>query len=567
MSIRRFFAVAVGAASIVMLSAFSTLAHEGHSHGGDEPKPVVAVTTPTLEAVSADFQLVATAQGRELTIYLDRFATNEPVKDATIEVSAAGETAGATPVPDEDGVYRLQAPWLSKPGAHELTFLITTTDAADLLIGGLSLPAPPVSAQPTGAFDRFRQNSGSALVAVVAFLLGALTTAVLSRRRRTHAAPRAGMVGAGVFALGLLLVGGDSFAHGGEDHSHDDAKKPSVITGGSENPRRLPDGSLYAPKPTQRLLSVRTTVAKIQEAAQTIQLTGQIAADPNGGGHVQATQTGRIEPGDKGLPYVGQFVEAGQVLAYIAPAVTMVDRGGVQQQIASLEQDIVITESRLERLKKLAGSVPQRDIDEAEANLAGLRKRRAALSPSLTTREPLRAPISGMVTANNVKAGQVVESRDQVLFEILDPSRLMVEAQAFDPKAIENIREATAVTANGTILALEYLGRSAALRQQAIPLLFRIGAPSPDLGLGIGQPVRIIAQIAGKASGVVLPKSSVMRSANGQTIVWLRDSPQRFVARPVRIQPVDGDTVLVSAGVAPGDVVVTDGAGLLNQIR
>lgn len=560
MSVRRFLAAAVRAASIVMLSAFPALAHEGDSHGGEEPKPVIAVSTPTLEAVSADFQLVATAQGPMLRIYLDRFATNEPVKDATIEVSAAGETAAATPVPDEDGVYRLQAPWLSQPGTHELTFLITAPDAADLLIGSLTLPVPTDSAPPTGAFNRVRQNFGSVSVAVIAFLLGSLTTAVLSRRRQTRA-----VVGAGLIGLGLLLTGGGAFAHGGEDHSHDDAKKPAAIIGGSENPRRLPDGSLYAPKPTQRLLSVRTIVARIQEAAQTIQLTGQIAADPNGGGHVQATQTGRVEPGDKGLPYIGQFVEAGQVLAYIAPAVTMVDRGGVQQQIAGLEQDIVITESRLERLKKLAGSVPQRDIDEAEANLAGLRKRRAALSPSLTMREPLRAPISGMVTANNIKAGQVVESRDQVLFEILDPSRLMVEAQAFDPKAVENIREATAVTANGTILTLEYLGRNAALKQQAIPLLFRIS--TPPSGLGIGQPVRIIAQIAGKVSGIVLPKSSVTRSANGQTIVWLRDSPQRFVARPVRIQPVDGDTVLAPAGVAPGDVVVTDGAGLLNQIR
>lgn len=562
MSIRRFLAGAVCAVSIVMLSAFPTLAHEGHVHGGAEVKPVVAVSAPTLEAVSADFQLVAVAQGPMLLIYLDRFATNEPVKDATIEVSADGETAIAAPVPDEEGVYRLQAPWLSKPGAHELTFLVTAGDTADLLIGGLALSAPTVSGQTTGAFNRILQNPGLLLGAVIAFLLGSLTTAALSRRRQTRA-----VVGAGLIGLGLLLAGGGAFAHGGEDHSHDDAKKPAAITGGSENPRRLPDGSLYAPKPTQRLLSVRTIVAKIQEAAQTIQLTGQIAADPNGGGHVQATQTGRVEPGDKGLPYIGQFVEAGQVLAYIAPAVTMVDRGGVQQQIASLEQDIVITESRLERLKKLAGSVPQRDIDEAEANLAGLRKRRAVLSPSLTTREPLRAPISGMVTANNVKAGQVVESRDQVLFEILDPSRLMVEAQAFDPKAIENIREATAMTANGTILPLEYLGHSVALKQQAIPLLFRISTPPSGLGLGVGQPVRIIAQIAGKTSGVILPRRSVSRSANGQTIVWLRDSPQRFVARPVRIQPVDSDTVLVSAGVAPGDVVVTDGAGLLNQIR
>jgi membrane fusion protein, heavy metal efflux system len=265
------------------------------------------------------------------------------------------------------------------------------------------------------------------------------------------------------------------------------------------------------------------------------------------------------------LPYVGQRVEAGQILAYSAPAVTAVERSGVQQQIANVEQELTIAQARVERLRKLAGSVPQRDIDEAEAMLNGLRKQRAALSPALTTKEPLRAPISGVVTANNVKAGQVVEARDQVLFEILDPSRLMVEAVAFDPRIANSVRTGTATTADGVTLNLEHLGHSLALRQQAIPLLFRIDTPPP--GLSVGQPVRIVAQIQGKTSGIVLPRQSVVRNASGQPIVWQHDTPQRFIARPVRTQPVDGNTVLVLAGVDPEARIVTDGAGLLNQIR
>ncbi|UKJ75621.1 efflux RND transporter periplasmic adaptor subunit [Azospirillum brasilense] len=574
MTTRRLLAATVVAASLAAPVAAPALAHEGHAHGGEEPKPVVTTAAPTLEASSSDFELVAVAQGKTLLVHLDRFATNEPVNGATVEVSADGEATTASPVSGEEGVYRLDPSWLSKPGSHEVTVSVTAADAADLLIGTLEVPASAAEAQTGGAqgvsavLGQVRNDSGLMLGAVMVFLLGVLTTVALTQRGRTRTVAGAALVG-----IGLLLASGAAFAHGGEDHSHGDEDKgkaptaavPMGATGASESPRRLPDGSLYVPKPSQRLLSVRTVVAKPQEAAQTVQLIGQVIADPNGGGHVQATQSGRIEPGDKGLPYVGQRVEAGQILAYIAPAVTFVDRSGIQQQIATVEQELVIADSRLQRLRKLEGSVPQRDIEEAEANLNGLRKRRAALSPALTTKEALRAPISGVVTANNIKAGQVVEGRDQVLFEIVDPSRLMVEAVAFDPRVANAIKAATAMTADGTSLSLELLGSSLALRQQAIPLLFRIG--NPPSGLGVGQPVRLVAQIQGKASGIVLPRQSVVRNASGQPIVWQHDTPQRFVARPVRTQPVDGNTVLILAGVEPEARIVTDGAGLLNQIR
>jgi cobalt-zinc-cadmium efflux system membrane fusion protein len=245
--------------------------------------------------------------------------------------------------------------------------------------------------------------------------------------------------------------------------------------------------------------------------------------------------------------------------------VTSVERSGLQQQIASVEQELAIAQARVERLRKLVGSVPRRDIDEAEAALNGLRRQRAALSPALTAKEALRAPISGVVTANNVKVGQVVEGRDQVLFEIVDPSRLMVEAVAFDPRVANTVHMASATTADGVTLNLEHLGHSLTLKQQAIPLLFSIHAPAQ--GLSVGQPVRIVAQIQGKVTGIVLPRQSVVRGPNGQPLVWEHASPQRFVARPVRVQPVDGNTVLVSAGIGPEARIVTDGAGLLNQVR
>ena len=49
--------------------------------------------------------------------------------------------------------------------------------------------------------------------------------------------------------------------------------------------------------------------------------------------------------------------------------------------------------------------------------------------------------------------------------------------------------------------------------------------------------------------------------------VWDHTTAERFVARPVRVQPLDGARVLVLAGVAPGARIVTQGAELLGQVR
>lgn len=579
MTLRPLFA-AVLVAGLSLASAATALAHEGHDHG-QGPKPVVAAGVPTLETASSDFEVVAVPDGNGLLIYLDRFATNEPVIGATVEASVDGEAAVATE--GKDGTYRLASPHSVQPGAHDLTFTVTAGDTADLLIGTLEIPAAAVTASTGGGtfqsrLDRWRTDGGLAVASLMIFLLGALTTLALTSRGRKRA------LAAGVLiVLAASLASGTAFAHGGEDHSHgDDGKAPPAtaaptaapmavplaVNNGTESPRRLADGSLHVPKRSQRLLGVRTAVTRIEEAAQTVSLVGRVVSDPNFGGRVQASQSGRIEPGDQGLPYLGQRVEAGQVLAYVVPAVNTVDRTSVQQQIAQLDREIAIARARAERLSALVGSVARKDIDEARTNLDGLKKQLQALTPTLTIREPLRVPVSGVITASNVTVGQFVETRDQVLFEVIDPTHLMVEATAFDHGVVERMKAATAMIGDSDTLPLTFVGHGALLRQQAMPLLFRIEPASQHgHGLHIGQPVRVLLHTSLRQTGIVLPRQSVVRGPNGQPLVWEHASPQRFVARPVRVQPLDGNTVLVSAGVEPEARVVTDGAALLNQVR
>ena len=46
-----------------------------------------------------------------------------------------------------------------------------------------------------------------------------------------------------------------------------------------------------------------------------------------------------------------------------------------------------------------------------------------------------------------------------------------------------------------------------------------------------------------------------------------KTTAERFEARPVRVEPLDGGRVLVAEGIGSGKRVVTQGAELLDQVR
>jgi len=546
-------------AAILMFAPGSGDAHPGHDDG---PEPVATAGAPRTEAHSDDFELVATASDpHALKIWLDRFATNEPLPGGSVEVADGGGDA-VRAEPQDDGTYILRAPWLDVPGKHDLTFTVAAGDAADLLTAMIELPQAGHAAATASSGGRVREMLGDRagpVTVALAFLLGVLTVVAVQARGKWRA-----VSGATAILVGVA-IGGVAFAHGGVDDG--DAPAPAAAATGNA-PRRQTDGSVSMPKDAQRLLAVRTVLSAETKASRTVQIMGQVIADPSASGRVQPSQAGRIEPGEKGLAHVGQRVQAGDILAVVAPAIAAVERGTVGSQVADVDQQVRLAEQKVGRLSGLAGSVPGKDIDDARTELAGARARRAALSPTLAGRETLRAPVSGVVSVANAVAGQYVEGKD-IVFEIVDPTRLWVDATAFDPALAAGIKGASALTADGRPLTVELVGQGLSLRQGAVPLQFRITAP--PAGLSVGTPVTVIASVppgfSGEATGVALPRSAVVRMPNGGSAVWDHVSAERFVPRPVRMQPLDGANVLVLAGVKAGSRIVTQGAELLNQVR
>jgi membrane fusion protein, heavy metal efflux system len=545
---------ALGVAALTtLLGASWPSAHEGHDHDA-APLPASVSIAPRAEATSDAFELIAIAQGSELAIYLDRFATNEPVEGAAIEVETPN---GPVTARVHDDSYEIPASWLSKPGRYDLIFTVTTNEGVDVLPLTLDIPEARSESTAIGYTsargDRWSSQALLILGTAAGFVIG-MTAMAFFRRGRT--------TGISVLLLAAAtMVSGNAIAHEGEDHGSP-SEAPRFAS--RDLAQLLPDGSVFVPKATQRILAIRTTLTEQGHFRRAIELPGRIIPDPNASGYVQASVGGRLSPPPGGFPKLGTRVSQGDVLAFVTPPIQAIDVSDMRQRQGELDQQISIVERRIARYEPLvqSGAGTRVQLDEARLELQGLRDRRAALDKARREPEALIAPVSGIVAEGVVAAGQITQP-NTVIFQIVDPERLWIEALSFN--ALAGTQTASARSPSGRSLALKYQGSGFTDRNQSIPIHFAIEGDVS--GLRVGQFLAVLAHTDEEQNGLAVPRGSVVRSANGQDVVYEHVTAERFQVRLVRTQPLDGERVLIATGIDPGRRVVTQGAELLDQVR
>ncbi len=380
-----------------------------------------------------------------------------------------------------------------------------------------------------------------------------------------HQLARTSVALALVLAAAMLPVSVAHAAPGahGPNGEHLDAPGAAINASGLA---RLPDGSVNVPKLAQRRMAIRTVLAPETEAAATVELPGRVVMDPNASGRVQAVHGGRIEPGPRGLPVAGQAVKRGDVLAYVRHHAEPYTLGTQQAQLAELRAQRQIAEQRVQRLEGLEGTVPRKDIEAARTEAQSLAERERSVGASLSSREALTAPISGVIARADLVVGQVVEPRD-VLFEVVDPARMLVEATTADASLAGRL--AGASVQGLPDVSLRLLGASRSMRDGVLPITFAVATAKPGtaLPMAIGQPVTVVAQSKERIKGVVLPAQAVVRNPSNEPIVWIKSGAERFIPQPVQFRPLDANTVVVTQGLSADNRVVVQGAPLIAQIR
>lgn len=152
----------------------------GHDHGDEAPQPA-GVSLSRFAATSDLFELVGVLDGKTLTLYLDRAATNEPVPQASLELELAGSKL--SPKPQPDGSFAVELTAALGEGVHAVTATVTVGDDADLLAGEFDVHGTAVQGEHQHwGVKQWGMLAGGSLLGLVA-LLG------LARFMRKRAAP------------------------------------------------------------------------------------------------------------------------------------------------------------------------------------------------------------------------------------------------------------------------------------------------------------------------------------------------------------------------------------------
>lgn len=131
----------------LLIVASSALGHGGEDHGAPPPAAVQAVE-PRAAAATEEFEVVAALEGGKLVVYVDRFASNEPVVRAKVEIEGAGLQGVARET--APGTYALDIPAGLPPARHALTISVEAGDSVDLLSATLDTAAETGEAHEHG---------------------------------------------------------------------------------------------------------------------------------------------------------------------------------------------------------------------------------------------------------------------------------------------------------------------------------------------------------------------------------------------------------------------------------
>lgn len=288
------------------------------------------------------------------------------------------------------------------------------------------------------------------------------------------------------------------------------------------------------------------------------------------GDHVNAGQTlAAIDSGDLAQAYS----DAEKARALVVLTKRALDRarglnqvgGGAVKDVDSAANDAAQAESEFNRaearLKAIAGSAGAATAPAVPGNPAGT-------GPAGPTRTlTVSAPASGNVTALAIAPGSYINDATQTMLTITNLERVWVTANVpesdigfvFKDQDVDvSFVAYPGQVFHGKVLFVNDLMESDTRRTKV-----RIGFDNPD---GRFKP-NMFATVTFRAPPrqVLFVPDSALLMNNDSTTVFVETKPWTFVRRAVQTSYAAEGFTLVSAGLAPGERIVTSGGVLLND--
>jgi cobalt-zinc-cadmium efflux system membrane fusion protein len=323
---------------------------------------------------------------------------------------------------------------------------------------------------------------------------------------------------------------------------------------------------------------IGTTAAAVDTLPSTVDLTGEIAADPDRSARITARVAGRIiEVRFK----EGDGVHAGDVVAVIESPELARARAALTSTLARA-RSARLNAGRLASLEgkslasgqEVAGASAEAEALEAE--VAAARQTLASFGPGAeqaqgaVARMTLRSPIGGFVLARDAVPGQTVDA-EHVIAAIGDLAHAYFLGRLFE-KDLARVKIGAAVEVRLNAYPTEvFTGTAEAIGKQldasarTVLVRIRVSNHGDLLKVGLFGSARVVtAGPGGQQPHVVVPLTAVTKVAD-RDVVFVLQADGDFELHRITVGRTAGNRVEVLSGLRPGEQVVTAGVFTLKS--
>jgi RND family efflux transporter MFP subunit len=276
---------------------------------------------------------------------------------------------------------------------------------------------------------------------------------------------------------------------------------------------------------------------------------------------------------------VGSRDAVEQVLAQLDPQDLKLAQESARAALAAAQTNLELANADYKRYKDLRdqGFISSAELERRDTALKSAQaqfdqaRAQAGVQGNQAAYAALVADSNGVITGVDAEPGMVVAAGTSVVRLAQDGPRDVVfsvpEDHVSDLRALARKPGALKVKLWGSNDAVSASIREVAAAADAATRTFQIKADIGELTARLGQTATVLIELPQQSNVVRLPLSAVTE-LQGRTSVWLVDKNAQGVlsvkAQPIQVAGADGNTVVVAAGLAPGQVVVTAGVHVLS---
>jgi cobalt-zinc-cadmium efflux system membrane fusion protein len=336
-----------------------------------------------------------------------------------------------------------------------------------------------------------------------------------------------------------------------------------------EHEEHAREGQIVFSPESLKLAQLKVEPIEVRPVETDLRVTGTVEPNPDQVSKVTSPVTGKVQTI---AVNVGDNVAAGQVLATLGSS----ELTRAHAEFIQAKAQTPVADSRFKRARLLLKDelISRQEWEQAQAEQAQARAGLQAARMQLelfggSEKEPVvrvTAPLSGRITERLLTVGEVV-SAERPLFTIVDLSLVWVQLTvSLKDLPVVRMGERVMIVSEAAPEKrfsgrVSYVGDVADETNQAV----KVRAVITNEGelLKPGAFVRGAITIGPAKEALAVPKAAV-QDYQGETVVFVAGEAARaFEPREIIVGETLGEKTLITAGLKPGERVVTEGAFLV----